>query len=131
MIRIVFFLVYGVHRELRVLTHSFPTRRSSDLFRVAIGRNIIRNVAFGEDLCFHDQRHFLRLLAKADFIAGLHEPRGDVALYAVYINVAVAHELASRADRSRTSVVEVKSGYEREELSGREYNQKKNKSIST
>src|SRR3546814_11770852 len=74
---------------------------SSDLFRVAIGRNIIRNVAFGEALCFHDQRHFLRLLAKADFIAGLHEPRGDVALYAVYINVAVAHDLASREDRRR------------------------------
>src|SRR3546814_9556224 len=68
---------------------------SSDL------RNIIRNVAFGETLCFHDQRHFLRLLAQADFIAGLHEPRGDVALYAVYINVAVADDLASREDRRR------------------------------
>src|SRR3546814_19346185 len=27
----VFFLCYGDHRELHVLTHSFPTRRSSDL----------------------------------------------------------------------------------------------------
>src|SRR3546814_13433613 len=52
-------------------------------------------------LCFHDTLHVLRLLAKADFISGLHEPRGDVALYAVYINVAVAHDLASREDRRR------------------------------
>src|SRR3546814_1274673 len=66
-----------------------------------MGRNISRNVAVGEALCFHYQRHFVRLLANADFIAGLHEPRGDVALYAVYINVAVAHDLASREDRRR------------------------------
>src|SRR3546814_12986763 len=26
-----FFYCYGVHRDLHVLTHSFPTRRSSDL----------------------------------------------------------------------------------------------------
>src|SRR3546814_10380079 len=26
-----FFELYGVHRDLHVLTHSFPTRRSSDL----------------------------------------------------------------------------------------------------
>src|SRR3546814_13554488 len=26
-----FFLCYGDHRDLHVLTHSFPTRRSSDL----------------------------------------------------------------------------------------------------
>src|SRR3546814_2987025 len=26
-----FFLCYGAHRDLHVLTHSFPTRRSSDL----------------------------------------------------------------------------------------------------
>src|SRR3546814_3749576 len=28
---LVFFEVYGDHRDLHVLTHSFPTRRSSDL----------------------------------------------------------------------------------------------------
>src|SRR3546814_16964997 len=28
-----FFEVYGDHRDLHVLTHSFPTRRSSDLLR--------------------------------------------------------------------------------------------------
>src|SRR3546814_7238516 len=28
-----FFKRYGDHRDLHVLTHSFPTRRSSDLFR--------------------------------------------------------------------------------------------------
>src|SRR3546814_14620436 len=29
-----FFYVYGDHRDLHVLTHSFPTRRSSDLVPV-------------------------------------------------------------------------------------------------
>src|SRR3546814_7744251 len=29
--RVVFFELYGDHRDLHVLTHSFPTRRSSDL----------------------------------------------------------------------------------------------------
>src|SRR3546814_14813306 len=33
MIVIFFFYVYGDHRDLHVLTHSFPTRRSSDLIR--------------------------------------------------------------------------------------------------
>src|SRR3546814_8202349 len=28
-----FFYIYGYHRDLLVLTHSFPTRRSSDLLR--------------------------------------------------------------------------------------------------
>src|SRR3546814_9878139 len=28
-----FFDLYGCHRNLHVLTHSFPTRRSSDLYR--------------------------------------------------------------------------------------------------
>src|SRR3546814_15603264 len=30
-----FFLLYGDHRDLHVLTHSFPTRRSSDLIMLA------------------------------------------------------------------------------------------------
>src|SRR3546814_14954727 len=34
LIRYVFFLCYGDHRELHVLTHSFPTRRSADLSKV-------------------------------------------------------------------------------------------------
>src|SRR3546814_2558879 len=33
-----FFYRYGDHRDLRVLTHSFPTRRSSDLNTYMIGR---------------------------------------------------------------------------------------------
>src|SRR3546814_5627378 len=32
---VVFFYCYGDHRDLHVLTHSFPTRRSSDLCNVA------------------------------------------------------------------------------------------------
>src|SRR3546814_4693335 len=31
MLHFVFFLSYGDHRDLHVLTHSFPARRSSDL----------------------------------------------------------------------------------------------------
>src|SRR3546814_18044310 len=31
------FLVYDDHRDLHVLTHSFPTRRSSDLFYASLG----------------------------------------------------------------------------------------------
>src|SRR3546814_18868531 len=31
---VVFFELHGDHRDLHVLTHSFPTRRSSDLVRV-------------------------------------------------------------------------------------------------
>src|SRR3546814_13474112 len=34
----VFFELYGDHRDLHVLTHSFPTRRSSDLY--ALGRKL-------------------------------------------------------------------------------------------
>src|SRR3546814_19488016 len=34
-----FFEVYGDHRELHVPTHSFPTRRSSDLDRLVRGLN--------------------------------------------------------------------------------------------
>src|SRR3546814_18153120 len=30
-----FFYCYGDHRDLHVLTHSFPTRRSADLARIA------------------------------------------------------------------------------------------------
>src|SRR3546814_961705 len=30
--RFIFFYCYGDHRDLHVLTHSFPTRRSADLF---------------------------------------------------------------------------------------------------
>src|SRR3546814_8445835 len=33
-----FFYGYGDHRDLHVLTHSFPTRRSSDLFLSAANR---------------------------------------------------------------------------------------------
>src|SRR3546814_11754022 len=33
-----FFSCAGYHRDLHVLTHSFPTRRSSDLKRVDLGR---------------------------------------------------------------------------------------------
>src|SRR3546814_17556775 len=35
-VRTVFLLCYGYHRDLHVLTHSFPTRRSSDLLRSPI-----------------------------------------------------------------------------------------------
>src|SRR3546814_6399088 len=31
LVHLLFFYLYGDHRELHVLTHSFPTRRSSDL----------------------------------------------------------------------------------------------------
>src|SRR3546814_17324941 len=43
-----FFEWYGDHRDLHVLTHSFPTRRSSDLF---LGRV---DDALGDDIAFHD-----------------------------------------------------------------------------
>src|SRR3546814_2934246 len=33
---VLFFYGYGDHRDLHVLTHSFPTRRSSDLLALAI-----------------------------------------------------------------------------------------------
>src|SRR3546814_18293581 len=38
-LRFFFFYVYGDHRDLHLLTHSFPTRRSSDLVaqRMTVG----------------------------------------------------------------------------------------------
>src|SRR3546814_11198727 len=35
-----FFSVYGDHRSLHVLTHSFPTRRSSDLATPSLKRGV-------------------------------------------------------------------------------------------
>src|SRR3546814_11341392 len=54
-----FFLCYGDPRDLHVLTHSFPTRRSSDLFR----------------------QHFLKV-AIADRIATIpaHRPQDHITL---------------------------------------------------
>src|SRR3546814_19848175 len=54
---IFFFYGYGDHRDLHVLTHSFPTRRSSDLNFLSIGvftlaRKIPRNktvICFGTE----------------------------------------------------------------------------------
>src|SRR3546814_18012872 len=35
-----FFYCYGVHRDLHLLTPSFPTRRSSDLLSACSGRTV-------------------------------------------------------------------------------------------
>src|SRR3546814_3729126 len=35
-----FFYWYGDHRDLHLLTHSFPTRRSSDLIAVGLGNRL-------------------------------------------------------------------------------------------
>src|SRR3546814_15115165 len=42
---VVFFYLYGYHRDLHVLTHSFPTRRSSDLAcAVTFGAHLIEPI---------------------------------------------------------------------------------------
>src|SRR3546814_2755375 len=52
-----FFKGDGDHRDLHVLTHSFPTRRSADLRRRhwrsyhGLRRGIEEDLAFAEDLC--------------------------------------------------------------------------------
>src|SRR3546814_20997411 len=39
-----FFYGYGDHRDLHVLAHSFPTRRSSDLTSISFGNITVRNI---------------------------------------------------------------------------------------
>src|SRR3546814_11024299 len=41
------FYGYGDHRDLHVLTHAFPTRRSSDLLRGDVSRKMIQSGAMG------------------------------------------------------------------------------------
>src|SRR3546814_7922950 len=49
-IDLIFFLWYGDHRDLHVLTHSFPTRRSSDLIEINRGRREARMAKQSLDL---------------------------------------------------------------------------------
>src|SRR3546814_13707383 len=44
----VVFSCYGDHRDLHVLTHSFPTRRSSDLPRDAEGLRRLKAMGFSD-----------------------------------------------------------------------------------
>src|SRR3546814_2979772 len=56
---IFFFSWYGDHRDLHVLTHSFPTRRSSDLCRDPDGRQAHRRSAARADTLGADPREHL------------------------------------------------------------------------
>src|SRR3546814_13258646 len=56
-----FFYCSGDHRDRHVLTHSFPTRRSSDLLRNAAGRAKVR-----ADRCSVDRQRDIVETADAD-----------------------------------------------------------------
>src|SRR3546814_14256296 len=68
---VIFFLSgYGYHRDLDVLTHSFPTRRSSDLLVVeAMGRAYRDRTFYLGDPDFVEIPQ--RTLTSADYAAGL------------------------------------------------------------
>ncbi len=62
--------------------------------RGAVRSDVIGDVALGEALRFHHQRHFLRLGTQRDLHAREDAARRDVALHAVDLDVAVRDELA-------------------------------------
>src|SRR3546814_9960848 len=89
-----FFLRYGDHLDLHVLTHSFPTRRSSDLQRRTDGRFLLRSapshsnscgaarapappkhVGLGVSTCRSDARSWLSVLPCVRFAAVLGPER--------------------------------------------------------
>src|SRR3546814_11339755 len=78
MIKVYFFERYGEHRDLHVLTHSFPTRRSSDLLadrcrdhlgcerRILIGHMAVSLEARDVAIFRVDQTHRLALLGSKE-----------------------------------------------------------------
>src|SRR3546814_16943559 len=81
-----FFKLYGDHRDLNVLTHSFPKRRSSDLINSAVFpglqggplMNVIaaKAVAFGEALRPDFKDYAKATIANAQALANRLKARG-------------------------------------------------------
>src|SRR3546814_1727396 len=87
-----FFQGYGDHRDLHVLTHSFPTRRSSDLD----GRPALRRQLDGE------QRPALRTLdqqARARPLAARQRQAGGYVIDQPYIVIVDRNRVVAAATR--------------------------------
>ncbi|KIU01141.1 hypothetical protein QU39_00295, partial [Staphylococcus aureus] len=95
-------LDHQVRLHLHRIRHLVEGRhaREGDL-RGAVRRHIVRDVALGQALRLHHQRHFLRLGAERHGLARLDAARANVALLAVDQDVAVVDQLAGREDRWR------------------------------
>src|SRR3546814_18348818 len=81
----VFFSIYGYHRDLYVLTHSFPTRRSSDLARTRLLR-----------VQLDDQR---LVDVRQDLVARRHGL--ECSLQTLFVDVNPVGETGLRGDRQR------------------------------
>lgn len=73
----------------------FVKRRDADERNLcgAVSRDVIGNVAFRQALSLNDERHFNGLAAQTDFVANVHPPRRNIALYAIDQHMAVADKL--------------------------------------
>src|SRR3546814_10277714 len=71
LVHLLFFYLYGDHRELHVLTHSFPTRRSSDL--------VAQPLEVEQDRCVDRQRQLAAVHQVEDLapLAAVVWPLGD------------------------------------------------------
>src|SRR3546814_6797441 len=94
-----FFSRYVDHRDLHVLTHSFPTRRSSDLI-AALARAGVAHVALGE-------------FGFDEFIAGAFDDFFVETLFEFGVEFGIAVEIARLekrgADRSEEHTSELQS----------------------
>src|SRR3546814_8118848 len=100
-----FFLVYGDHRDLHVLTHSFPPRRSSDLPAAHGDAKAPYGVVTLHRPANVDTRTALRRIVEALAASAVHLP----LLFPVHPRTAASLERFGLTERSEEHTSELQS----------------------